>query len=179
MTPPDDPTPPEGPGTSRWGEAYRRLITTKHGQRINLRPAGTNVRPALGRMYDHYEPKHKAQGLPPADADERIEWIRRFLAQPVNAVAEAGPAIVGHGCLIDMEPGVQSELFIIIHQDWQNQGVGTALLGLLIDMARHVGYREIWLAVDVLNTRAIHVYHKCGFCQIGPMDVEIEMTLRV
>jgi ribosomal protein S18 acetylase RimI-like enzyme len=84
-------------------------------------------------------------------------------------------AVVGHACLLDVVPGERSELAIMVHQDWQNQGIGSALLELTIELARRASYRSIWLTVSIRNKRALHVYRKCGFRICERIDIDIEM----
>ncbi|HMK94588.1 MAG TPA: GNAT family protein [Candidatus Limnocylindrales bacterium] len=64
----------------------------------------------------------------------------------------------------------KAELAITVHDDYQNLGVGTALINRLVDLARKKNLKKIFLTVNTENARAIHVYQKTGF--------EIEGILR-
>ena len=103
--------------------------------------------------------------------------MRKILDESVSVIAETGSAVVGHSCLLDMEPGVRAELVIIIHQDFQDRGLGSRMLPLLADIARACRYHKIWLTVDSKNIRAIHIYRRFGFDFLGPFDAEREMEL--
>lgn len=52
---------------------------------------------------------------------------------------------------------------ITVHDDYQNRGLGTILTNHMIDIARHMGMKKVYLRVVTENVRAIHVYKKCGF----------------
>ncbi|HHY28982.1 MAG TPA: GNAT family N-acetyltransferase [Desulfitobacterium dehalogenans] len=57
---------------------------------------------------------------------------------------------------------------IMIHKDYQNQGIGSALLGRLIDVADNwLMLVRIELTVFVDNARAIHLYERFGFEKEG------------
>lgn len=46
---------------------------------------------------------------------------------------------------------------LVIFEPYQNKGYGTEVVKVLINK----GYTSLWVRSD--NTRAIHVYEKCGF----------------
>ena len=57
---------------------------------------------------------------------------------------------------------------IMIHKDYQNKGVGTALIAALIDMADNwLMLVRLELTVFENNERAIHLYEKFGFEKEG------------
>lgn len=64
----------------------------------------------------------------------------------------------------------KAELGITVHDDYQNLGIGTALLKHMLNIARKMKLKKVHLTVNVKNTRATYLYKKVGF--------EIEGTLR-
>lgn len=57
---------------------------------------------------------------------------------------------------------------IAVHKDYQNQGVGSALMKTLIDLADNwLMLVRVELGVYTDNTRAIHLYEKLGFKKEG------------
>ena len=171
--------PPSFKKINRTEEDFVKSFTDKYGEQFIIRPADNKDFELILRMYDLFEPKESAQGLPPADPERRKNLIRKIVEESLNIIAENGPAVVGHACLIDIKPGVRSELEIVIHQDWQGHGLGSAMVALLVKVARSCNYQSIWLSVDAANLRAIHIYQKCGFIFTGPLGSEREMELQL
>ena len=66
----------------------------------------------------------------------------------------------------DRRKGV-AELFIYIHQDFQNAGLGTAMMMRAIELAKDQGLHRFGLTVVADNHRAIKVYEKVGFKKEG------------
>ncbi|WP_073023977.1 GNAT family N-acetyltransferase [Lutispora thermophila] len=57
---------------------------------------------------------------------------------------------------------------ISVHKDYQNQGVGSALMRTLLDIADNwLMLVRVELCVYADNTRAIHLYEKLGFKKEG------------
>ena len=50
-----------------------------------------------------------------------------------------------------------------VHDDYHNQGLGTVMVQHLLAIALKKGLKKVYLRVDTENSRAIHVYEKCGF----------------
>jgi RimJ/RimL family protein N-acetyltransferase len=73
---------------------------------------------------------------------------------------------------INLQEGVQrhlGELGISVRQDWRNLGLGTALINLVIKLAREKlpSLELIQLTVFANNDQAIHLYQKLGFKEFG------------
>lgn len=56
---------------------------------------------------------------------------------------------------------------ITLYQKFWNQGIGTALMNLLLEKAGEMGYEQAELEVAGSNKRAIALYEKVGFRQTG------------
>jgi len=56
-----------------------------------------------------------------------------------------------------------------IFEPYQNKGYGTEVVKSLVEQ----GYRTLWVRAD--NSRAIHVYEKCGFIKKEPTMFEMEI----
>lgn len=63
---------------------------------------------------------------------------------------------------------------IYVHDDFQNLGLGTALVRHVIEFAREKGLRKVFSEVAVQNKRIIHVCKKCGFEVEGLLRMEHE-----
>lgn len=69
------------------------------------------------------------------------------------------------------------ELAIGVRADIRSQGVGSALLHALIDLAKREGYTALSLSVDRSNP-ALHLYERFGFCDAqvsDPTDTSVTM----
>ena len=58
-------------------------------------------------------------------------------------------------------------LNLAIANEWQNQGIGRAFLGHMIDVARGAGCQIVYLEVRPSNVSARHLYRTVGFQQIA------------
>jgi len=149
---------------SRIGEmrAAWRQLTDSTGRTYAVRPYTGTDREALQAMYEAFEPKRVAQGLPPAEPAGIRHWLDRVLARGEHVVVEEDGRIVGHAMLIPMEDG-GAELANFLHQSIRGRGLGTALNRVMVELAGEVGYRRVWLCVEPWNRAAVRSYLKAGF----------------
>jgi len=56
-----------------------------------------------------------------------------------------------------------SMLGIVVRDDWQNQGLGTALMEAILDFASRAGVERMVGIIGLSNDRMIHVCNKLGF----------------
>ena len=156
-----------------------RLLQGKCGTPLALRlyqHNGDDYR-SLAEMYQDFEPKEQSQGLPARLEHQREGWLQYMVNKGINLLAIMEGKVVGHAALFEMERGKSYEYLIFVHQDYQDRGVGTALTGMIKELAQEMGFDQIWLTVARINLKAIHVYQKVGFCIVGPRDVECMMRL--
>ena len=155
-----------------------RSIKDKLGRIVFLRPYGEGDFNGLFEMYDEFQPKGKAMGLPPAQDGNRHTWITGILEEWFNIVAIQEDRIVGHAAL-DMPVGANArEFMIFIHQDYQNKGIGQALTFSMLDVARAMDCKKVWVVVENMNRIAIAVFKKAGFSFVGEPDVERVMLCK-
>jgi RimJ/RimL family protein N-acetyltransferase len=62
-----------------------------------------------------------------------------------------------------------ADFIVYIHQDYQNQGLGTYLTMLILEEARRKGYHRVTLQVVAENVAGIKAYEKAGFVVEGRM----------
>ncbi len=100
--------------------------------------------------------------------EERV-LIEEYAQTPnaVMLVAEADGKII---CLSDCRGGKRravrhaARLGISVHQDWRDQGVGSATMARLVEWAtQNPIITRLELEVFTDNPRAVHVYEKLGF----------------
>ena len=95
-------------------------------------------------MYDRYRPLGSVQGLPPIDQEKRHQWAQGMISNGTNLLAFCGDAVIGHASLFSM-PVNWAEYFIFVHQDYQRQGIGTAITLYVIDWAHREKLSTLWL----------------------------------
>ncbi len=65
---------------------------------------------------------------------------------------------------------------IVVHPDWQNKGIGTALMNKALEYAKTRKRRIAELWVGLKNTRAINFYKKFNFREVGVVGRWIRMV---
>ena len=86
------------------------------------------------------------------------------------AVLEDGTVIGAAGLHLEGNPRMRhvGGVGLMVHTDYQNMGVGTALLKTLLDLADNwLMLVRVELTVFADNERAIHLYEKLGFEKEG------------
>jgi RimJ/RimL family protein N-acetyltransferase len=111
--------------------------------------------------------------------EKEIEWIRKFSTpRSLVLVAEYDSRIVAIADITGSSRRRQlhlGTLGISILNDFCNSGLGSAMLGMIMDWARsEPGLEKIALAVNANNDRAIHVYKKFGFTEEGRRIKEVK-----
>ena len=116
-----------------------------------------NVQKYIHRVYVPHEPFTEAQ---------EIEWVREKLAENACAfsmIEKKTGEFIGNIELMDRDES-EKELGIAITAKKQNMGYGTEAVSALLTYGFGVlGLKRIFLKANPENTRALHVYEKCGF----------------
>jgi len=149
-----------------------RSIKDKLGRTIFLRPYEEGDFKGLTKMYGEFEPKGKAMGLPPAQEENRHQWMMGIVEEWFNIVAILENRIVGHAALDRPVTGNAREFMIFVHQDYQNKGIGQALTSSMLDTAKVMDCERVWVVVENLNRIAITVFKKAGFSFASVPDIE-------
>jgi putative acetyltransferase len=140
-------------------------VVLKNGKTLRLGTYRPEDKEGLVSMYASMSSEAIKWGLPPYDR-ARIERWTSDLANRIILIARLEEKIVGHlqifRILDERRKGV-TELFIYVHQDFQNLGLGTRMMKKAIELAKERGFHRIGLTVVADNHRAIKVYEKVGF----------------
>lgn len=152
-------------------------IQDKLGRTISLRLLEKGDFKNLCKMYDEFQPKGKAMGLPPAQEENRYTWITGIVEEWFNIVALSENRIIGHAALDRPLSGKAREFMIFVHQNFQNRGIGQALTFSMLDAAKLLDCERVWVVVENLNRIAITVFRKAGFCFASGPDVERLMVV--
>ncbi len=155
-----------------------KTVESQKGHLITIIPYEEGYFASLMRMYDSYNPLGSVQGLPPIDQDKRHQWTQDMIGNGTNLLALHDDMVIGHASLFSM-PVNWAEYFIFVHQDFQRQGIGTAISLYVIDWAHQEELSTLWLSVERKNFVAISLYHKVGFKRIGSSGDCWEMILTI
>jgi RimJ/RimL family protein N-acetyltransferase len=144
-------------------------LTLRDGREVRLATYRPEDKEALVSMYASMSPEAVKWGLPPYDR-ARIERWTTDLTNNITLLARLEQRIVGHLQLFripfERRKGV-GEVFIYLHQDIQNIGLGTMMMKKAIEIAKARGFHRLGLTVVADNKRAIKVYEKVGFKKEG------------
>jgi GNAT superfamily N-acetyltransferase len=133
---------------------------------------------ALVEMYKHFEPKRVAQGLPPPDVPRIASWLDKLHRKSWALVALDGQKVVGHTILCPMS-GTCVEFSVFVHQDYREDGLGTALSQLTLDWARQAGMSQAYLTTELSNFPALCLFRRLGFLTTSSFGDECEMKLEL
>lgn len=152
----------------------------KAGRPFILRTYRPEDRHSLLDMYEDFEPKRVAQGLPPADPGQRERWIESVLGAGHHVVVEIEGTVRGHGMLLPFGEDA-AELANFLHQSVRDRGIGTALNRALLDVGLETGVHRVWLSVEPSNRPAVRSYEKVGFRRraVAAWSPELEMEIRL
>jgi putative acetyltransferase len=108
-------------------------------------------------------------GNPPYIDEVVDRWISN-IENMIALVAIYDKLIVGYAMISkgtrERRKGV-GDLAMYLHQDFQNAGLGTAMLDRLLNLARKEGLHRIGLHVIADNKIAVHLYEKFCFRKEG------------
>ena len=143
----------------------------KNGMKIRFRPELSSDTEMLWQMFSTLSEDSVSNLIPPFTR-ERIEgWTSNINYDEVLAIVAVikeknEQRIVGSASL-KFNPHEHSkhkaELGITVYDDYQNIGIGTALVKHLLNIARIKKLKKVWLQVNTDNNTAIHIYKKAGF----------------
>ena len=158
----------------------------------------------LEPMYRGYDPRDRAQGIPPATPAGVRRWLDG-LRDALHVAALHGDRPVGHAFLAP-EPaggadspggggggtrsddgagavggtgadrGRSAELAIFVDGPYQEAGIGTRLMEALLGLGARRGIRRVWLVVQRANGPAVRLYRKTGFEITDAGRAELEMA---
>ena len=114
----------------------------------------------------------------PFTEEQEIEWVRDKLAENACAfsmIEKKTGDFIGNIELMDRDES-EKELGIAITAKKQNMGFGTEAVSALLTYGFGVlGLKRIFLKANPENTRALHVYEKCGFREIDRTEDHVLM----
>ncbi|MCW8802311.1 MAG: GNAT family N-acetyltransferase [Candidatus Bathyarchaeota archaeon] len=159
---------------------WEKEFTTKKGLKIVFRPEKPDDTEMLWVMFSTLSKKSASYLLPPFSRERIESWTSEIDYDEVLAIVAVlqekdNKRIIGTTSLrFNSQKPLKhnAELGLTIHDDYQNMGIGSALLKHIIKVARTKKLKKIHLNVSATNKRAIHLYKKAGFTTEGILQRE-------
>ena len=139
---------------------------------MNLRNARADDLDAINAIYNHYV-QHSTCTYQetPESIEGRREWFAHHGAPHPVIVAEIDGEVVGWGSLSAYHPRsayrhtVEDSVYVA--PSVQGRGIGSAILGDLIERARALGHHAVIAAIDADQPASIALHAKFGFAPVG------------
>jgi GNAT superfamily N-acetyltransferase len=151
-------------------------IRTRKGRILEVRACGGEDLGALVGMYRSFEPKRVAQGLPPPDVPRITRWLEGLQGKARALVVWDGAKAVAHAILCPIRAG-SAEFAVFVHQEYREDGLGTALSQSALGWASRMGFLQVFLATEFSNFPALRLFRKLGFQVTSQCADECEMAL--
>lgn len=110
----------------------------------------------------------------PPTRENEADWLASTLArvekgEGVHVVAEVDGRVIGGGEVTKRTAYMShvGDLGILVKEEFRDRGIGTEMVRTLIDEAKKIGVEVFLLRCFAENARAIHVYEKVGFKEVG------------
>ena len=146
---------------------------------VEVRPYREDDYESVVDMYDRFEPKGIAQGLPPPEREVRLKWIENSMKSGWHMVILVEGTMAGNAVMYPMRDRERAEWGIFIHQDFQEAGIGAILAQLARPWAASLGFRKLWLVVERFKEYSIRVYTRAGFTLKSFDDMEADMEMEI
>ncbi|MGW9028556.1 GNAT family N-acetyltransferase [Streptomyces sp. NPDC055722] len=146
------------------------VLTLPEGDAITVRRADTSDLQAAKQM--HARCSGRTLGMryhgPVGDADRYLRHLLSPRFGRTLAVQTASGRVVGLGHLL--WDGDETEVALLVEDEWQRRGIGTELLGRLVGMAVEAGCENVYAVTQASNTGMVAAMRGLGL----PLDYQIE-----
>ncbi|MET9607475.1 GNAT family N-acetyltransferase [Streptomyces sp. NPDC006512] len=146
------------------------VLTLPEGNEITVRRADGSDLPAARAMHDRCS--ERTLGLryhgPVADADRYLGHLLSPRFGRTLAATTASGKLVALGHLL--WDGDETEVALLIEDDWQRRGIGSELLRRLLAMAVEAGCDSVYAVTQASNTGMVAAMRGLGL----PLDYQIE-----
>ncbi|MFD4523881.1 GNAT family N-acetyltransferase [Streptomyces sp. NPDC058470] len=145
-------------------------LTLPEGNAISVRRADAADLDAARAMHERCSPhtlRMRYHG-PVGDADRYLNHLLSPRFGRTLTVQTASGRIVGLGHLL--WDGDETEIALLVEDDWQRRGIGGELLGRLVTMAVEAGCESVYAVTQSSNTGMVAAMRGLGL----PLDYQIE-----
>ncbi|WP_030658390.1 MULTISPECIES: GNAT family N-acetyltransferase [Streptomyces] len=146
------------------------VLTLPEGNEITVRRADGSDLAAARAMHDRCSERTLALRYhgPVADADRHLGHLLSPRFGRTLAATTASGKLVALGHLL--WDGDETEVALLIEDDWQRRGIGTELLSRLVAMAVEAGCDSVYAVTQAANTGMVAAMRGLGL----PLDYQIE-----
>jgi GNAT superfamily N-acetyltransferase len=146
------------------------VLTLPEGSDIMVRRVDTGDLPAAREMHDRCSPRTLGMRYhgPVGDADRYLKHLLSPRFGRTLAAQTTSGRIVGLGHLL--WDGDETEVALLIEDEWQRRGIGSKLLGRLVTMAVEAGCESVYAVTQSSNTGMVAAMRGLGL----PLDYQIE-----
>ena len=150
---------------------WRSRLVGRNGRELEVRRLTEALIPALQRFNAALSESTRSFFLPHAYDEETLTryCARNGDGRDLAYVLCAHSEVVGYFFLWEFDRPVPL-LGIGLADAWQGQGLGEAMMRLLIEEARAAKRDGVELTTVLTNERAFHVYRRMGFEEVGEVD---------
>ncbi|MBX3071992.1 MAG: N-acetyltransferase [Thermomicrobiales bacterium] len=139
---------------------------------ISVRRATVDDVPAITRIYNEGIADRVATlETEPRTEEERSIWLEQRTARTPVFVGERDGEVLGWGSLNTFNPRPAyrfvADFSVYVGRSARGAGVGSALIGELIEAARGAGYHKLVLAAFPFNEAGMRLYARHGFRVVG------------
>ncbi|CAM5258276.1 GNAT family N-acetyltransferase OS=Streptomyces alboniger OX=132473 GN=CP975_01970 PE=4 SV=1 [Streptomyces alboniger] len=146
------------------------VLTLAEGNSITVRRAGTDDVEAAKAMHERCSARTLGMRYhgPVRDADRYLNHLLSPRFGRTLAVRTASGRIVGLGHLL--WDGDETEVALLVEDEWQRRGIGGHLLTRLVAMAAEAGCESVYAVTQASNTGMVAAMRGLGL----PLDYQIE-----
>ncbi|WP_327693370.1 GNAT family N-acetyltransferase [Streptomyces sp. NBC_00459] len=146
------------------------VLTLPRGNAITVRRADASDLDAAKAMHERCSPRTLSLRYhgPMGDADRYLGHLLSPRYGRTLAVQTASGRVVGLGHLL--WDGDETEIALLVEDEWQRRGVGGELLRRLVSMAREANCEHVYAVTQSSNTGMVAAMRALGL----PLDYQIE-----
>ncbi|GHJ94214.1 hypothetical protein SNE510_37330 [Streptomyces sp. NE5-10] len=146
------------------------VLTLPEGNEITIRRADQRDLAAARAMHDRCSSRTLSLRYhgPVGDADRYLDHLLSPRFGRTLAVQTASGRLVALGHLL--WDGDETEVALLVEDDWQRRGIGSELLGRLVAMAEETGCESVYAVTQASNTGMVAAMRALNL----PLDYQIE-----
>lgn len=158
---------------------------------LRVRPVRPEDAEALRAIYnDSVATTTATMDTEPRSPEQQAAWIGEHDGNPFPAlVAEDEEGhLLGYASLspYNRKSGyaTTAEVSVYVHRDWRGHGIGSSLLGALVEDAERRGFRALIALITSGNAASLRLHERHGFAIVGTLhhvarkfDTWVDVTL--